>query len=140
MKRTGELKRTTPLPRAATPRQRVRVKARNPERQAKEFQRTYGGVDRVEWFKAQPCLVCSVTPSVNAHVGPKGAKGTGYKADACWTVPLCTAHHDEEHQGQQTFEATHHVDLEHVAQVYDARWQQYCATMDTPKTGDENNG
>jgi hypothetical protein len=31
------------------------------------------------------------------------------------------------HAGQQTFEATHRIDLGHWAQVIDARWDAYCA-------------
>lgn len=55
----------------------------------------YHSKARVAWMQAQPCVVCGVTPSENAHVIGGGA---GRKADATCIIPLCKTHHALQHQ------------------------------------------
>ena len=110
------MKRTTPLPKAS------KRLGRNAQRTRAAFQRAYGGSDRADWMTRQPCIVCGLTPSANAHVRNGGA---GRKADAKWVVPACALHHDEMHRGQRTFEAKYGVDLLHLAEITDARWEVY---------------
>ena len=95
------LRRLTPIRRKARLRvgadsraRRSRIKARNAKRQAKEFQRAYHSKERVEWVKTLPCIICRATPCENAHAKGDGAgrKG-GYK----FIVPMCQAHHAEQH-------------------------------------------
>ena len=111
---------------------------RHPRPEA-ETLRIYGTPERREWVTRQPCAVCGVTPSVNAHAGPKGSKGTGYKAACCWIVPLCQTHHDEydgrsSPSSKKAFEAAYNIDLAHAASLTDARWEQYYAiTHPEPK-------
>lgn len=48
-------------------------------------------------MRGLPCAACLVEGfSVNAHVAPASEKGTGYKADAKWIVPLCDTHEEYE--------------------------------------------
>ena len=62
----------------------------NKEKKAKNFARAYGSEDRVTFVKTLPCCACHVVGySENAHVAPPGEKGTGYKADYRFIVPLC---------------------------------------------------
>ena len=75
------LKRKKALPRRSAPLRKTRpLKRVNKQRKAKNWTRAYHSVERVVWVCAQPCRVCFSTPSINAHVGPKG-KGTSRKAD-----------------------------------------------------------
>ena len=108
------MKRNTPL------------KPRNPKRKAENFERAYGGEARVLWIQAHPCVACGAKPCHNAHT--KGG-GAGRKADARWIVPLCATCHDAYHRiGQRTFEMGMGIDLDHEAQVIDARYEQHLAT------------
>ena len=109
---------------------RVPVKKINASRKAAEFDRAYGGSERAEWVTRQPSVVSGVHPCVNAHVR---TGGVSRKADARWVVPLTPAEHDELHRiGKASFEAAHHIDLDHEAAITDARWEQYVAAH--PKT------
>lgn len=94
---------------------------RNAERQAREFARTYGSTERVEWIKSFGCVICGKKPTENMHV--RGG-GTGRKADACYIVPACRAHHRELHRdGVETFSASYSIDLEMTADQFDAVWR-----------------
>lgn len=116
MKRTP-MTRTTP------------VKRVNKPRKAKNFRRAYGGKDRVEWGKEQPCLICGKTPSENAHVPSRS--GMSRKGDAKHTISLCSWHHTGSnafslHQlGKAKFNAKHGLDVDDEAAVHHARWLQY---------------
>jgi hypothetical protein len=68
-------------------RSRIKRRAR-PEEQT---ERIYGSDDRREWMTRQPCIFCGKRPSVSAHI--RGG-GTGRKADASETAPMCTKCHD----------------------------------------------
>ena len=71
----------------------------NRKRRAREFARSYGSSDRVEFVKALPCSVlgCGIRPSENAHLTNDGL---GRKADADQIFPLCRQHHDEFDKGK----------------------------------------
>ena len=56
------------------------------------------------WIRRRGCVLCGDdTTTEAAHVrfcDPRAAKpltGLGIKPDDCWTVPLCNAHHAEQH-------------------------------------------
>jgi hypothetical protein len=73
------------------------VRKSNPKRKAKEFQRAYGGEERVEWVKTLRCAVwCLIGAcegeTVNAHTENGGMSR---KADAKTIAPLCDKHHRE---------------------------------------------
>jgi hypothetical protein len=118
--RRSPIQRHTPLPRASKP-----MRAR--KRSASEFQRIYGGAERVAWQKAQPCLVigCGRGPCEVVHTT---SGGTGRKADACHTVSLCAAHHRELHAvGVRTFESLHHLSLAACAAECERAWREVAA-------------
>lgn len=56
-----------------------------------------------------PCVKCGSVPSEAAHVRMSSAahgkrSGLGEKPSDCWTVPLCSDHHKEQHRkGELTF-------------------------------------
>lgn len=115
------------------------VRKVNRKRKAKNFERAYGGKDRVEWGKDQPCLICGSLPSENAHVPSRS--GMGRKGDAKYTVPLCTWHHTGSNYSLHTlnkvkFNAKYSIDLDHEAAITDARWEQYQAIHTTPLAGE----
>lgn len=111
------------------------VKKINGKRKAANFQRAYGGGERAEWVKRQPCLICGHTPSENAHVPSRS--GMSRKGDAEHVVPLCTWHHTGSFfaslhaLGKSGFNDEHGIDLDHEAAVTDARWAQYVAAHQT---------
>ena len=106
------------------------MKKTNPKRKAASFDRAYGGAERVEWVKAQPCWICAKTPSENAHCR---TGGTGRKADACYILPLCSFHHSVLHgKGKRSFEECYLIDLDYGAAITDARWEQYSASLQEP--------
>lgn len=112
------LRRRTPL-KARAPMKR---RTGNTARKRAAFERTYGGDARVEWVKARECLVCGASPCENVHVK---SGGKGRKADACWIVALCPAHHHELHQhGANTFEVKYRIDLQVQAMLTDIIWQR----------------
>lgn len=95
----------------------------NPERREERFQQAYGGDERAAWVRRQPCLVCSATPSQNAHTE---AGGMGMKADADTVIPLCHDHHRQLHNiGAETFEDRHGFSLDKAAKETETRWQEY---------------
>ena len=134
--RRSPIQRKSPIRASAAPKAVQAVPARRPRKTPQtaksgagravlkaeaKFARVYGGPDRVSWIQAQPCIVCGKGPCQNAHVGPKGSKGMSYKAGKEWIVPLCCTCHDRSHRA--TLESG--VDLEHWAQVIDARYEAY---------------
>lgn len=125
--RKRPLQAKTPMKRAKTP-----LKPRNPARRAHNHARAYGPEDRIQWVKAQPCLVCGTVPSENAHVR---SGGMGRKADAKHIVPLCHTHHAALHQvGQKSFEATHRLLLDVWAAIVQDRWDRHATTHDAKDT------
>jgi hypothetical protein len=95
---------------------KVRVKPRNPKRKAEQFARNFG--DEAEAVRALPCLcrgrgpfVRCAGPVAAAHVKSRGASGGRFDL-----VPMCKAHHDEQHAvGVETFAASYGLDLRAAA-------------------------
>jgi hypothetical protein len=64
---------------------------------------TFGEPTRVRdkkhlrYVAAQPCLLCSATPSDAHHIGFAQPRALGRKVGDEFTVPLCRAHHRELH-------------------------------------------
>lgn len=54
---------------------------------AAEFARCYGSAKRCAWIRDQPCVRCSSTPCVNAHVR---VDGMGRKGPYQQIVPMCS--------------------------------------------------
>lgn len=102
-----------------------------------ETERKYGTAERREWMTRQPCVICGARPSVSAHLV---TGGTGRKADASKTVPMCTDHHDEYDGrkvagGRKTFLAKYRLTLDELLDLADwieSRWQAYAAASRAP--------
>lgn len=87
-----------------------------------EHYRIYGSPERQAWFRTLGCLICGQSPEI-AHVTNGGM---GRKADARYTVPLCTSHHAEQHQqGVKSFEQAYGVDLKASAEWVESQWRQH---------------
>lgn len=103
---------------------RPTVDKRTETRRAKEWERTYGSVERVEWIAARPCLVpgCKKGPSENAHTV---TGGMSRNANADTIVPLCHPHHKELHRvGRHTFAEKHGTgDLLEAARLVNQAWE-----------------
>jgi hypothetical protein len=61
----------------------------------------------LKFIRSLPCCVCGSRNVEAAHIrmaSPVHGKrdtGIGQKADDRWTLPLCTAHHREQHEGSE---------------------------------------
>lgn len=106
------------------------MKRRRPS--PEETDRKYGSPERREWMARQPCIICGKRPSVSAHIK---TGGIGRKADARFTVPMCSDHHDEYDGrkvagGRATFLAKYSLTMDQMlelAEWVESRWQQYAA-------------
>lgn len=95
------------------------MKPVNPQRRRKRNAIAFGS--KAEWVRSLPCLVCGAVPSDPAHVKSRGAGGT-----AADIVPLCRAHHMEQHAiGVTTFGRRHALDLRAEAEGLEAKWRDY---------------
>lgn len=114
----GSLDRLCPIRRSGKP-----MKKKNAKRRQSEFARTYGGRERVEWIKSQPCAVSGVRGDIeNVHTRGGGA---GRKADAAFVIPLSRELHRQLHRlGKASFEAKWNVDLDAIAARVEADWQR----------------
>ena len=134
------MKPRTPLKRGPAPKRKVRPKASNPARKAREFARAYGSKARVAFVNSLPCLcgadhlnVISVAKlslywrGENAHVPSQS--GAGRKGDYTKIVPLCAWHHrlsaaSLHALGKEGFERAWSVDLDaecaRVQQLFEA--------------------
>lgn len=74
-------------------------------------------------------FLCSVTLSDRptdcdgetqcAHVRRGTDGGIGEKPSDWWTIPLCRAHHNEQHQiGEQAFEKKYGIDMKELAREF----------------------
>lgn len=110
MKRSGPIKRRTPL------------KRRNAKRAKARRARDFG--ELADYVRTLGCLVCNARPVDPAHVRSRGAGGhawidaphVGYLGPLAPRVgnlvPLCRTHHREQHDhGIRTFEERHGLDL-----------------------------
>ncbi len=102
---------------------RPTVDKRTETRRAKEWERAYGSVERVEWIAARPCLVCKKVPSENAHAV---TGGMSRKANADTVLNLCRNHHRELHRtGRRKFETKYQTgDLLEAARLLNQKWQE----------------
>ena len=125
------MKRSKPLRRGGYIKRRVRVKARNPERAAKNFVRCYESQERVEFVKSLPCAACGVYGfSVNAHL--LGNAGMSRKGNADEIGPLCDSHYPDRHRDRLLL-GCHQLYDEHQEQ-FRQRFPQFNAlqvAMDT---------
>jgi hypothetical protein len=96
-----------------------RVNPINRKRRAERHEAAYGDDSRIQWMHTFGCCVCGGRPIEIAHVKSRGAGGT---ADD--TVPMCTHHHTEQHDGIQTFQARHAIDLTAKAAHYARLWHE----------------
>lgn len=93
-------------------RRRTRIRPVNTARRKVRYEAAFG--PHAEWVRRLPCCVPTCRqgpPSDPAHVRSRAAGGT-------WRdlVPMCRAHHDEQHRtGIETFQARHGVDLRALA-------------------------
>jgi hypothetical protein len=99
---------------------RTPMKKTNRKRRVSEFARCYHSQGRVEWVKAQPCVVSGYTPCDNAHIEGDGA---GRKAAFDKIVPLARKHHRELHKGRAAFEKKYDVDLDALAALTELAWR-----------------
>lgn len=70
-------------------------------------------------------FVCAVSPTYGHECGGKTEAahcrtgtdgGTGMKPSDCYTLPLCTNHHAEQHRiGEKSFEAKYKIDMKAIA-------------------------
>lgn len=64
--------------------------------------------------RRHPCLVpeCSERPIQSAHVRTGTDGALSIKPSSFWCVPLCAAHHQQQHNlGERSFEERHGIDL-----------------------------
>jgi hypothetical protein len=115
VKRTPLVRKTT-LARGKGLRRVGRLRPHNRKRREKAFARNFG--DEAEAVRTLPCLCRGRGPFVRrfgpvtaAHVKSRGASGGRFDL-----VPLCQAHHDEQHAvGVETFAASYGLDLRAAA-------------------------
>ena len=121
MKRRKPLQRRTGLTSRKKLNRDKAVKRKNARRSAKEFRRAYGSQERARAVQAMSCVVCGALPSQNAH-----ARGRGAGGGAEDIVPLCMAHHREQHDvGIATFEERYSIDLQKEARRTNAWWEEH---------------
>lgn len=126
----GWLRRFTPLRRGRWKREkperleetvaRVPFKRKNTREDA--WRRAFGSPHRVLWVKSLPCLVpgCDERNIDNAHVKSIASGGT-YRT----IIPLCHAHHMEQHNaGIITFAERYGLNLARAATYTDAAYRR----------------
>lgn len=126
--------RPVPKPAPREPSPPKPIKARNPDRLAKRYDRDFGekaawirtlcccvtGRRTGEWMKDQRGEMVKVVV-VAAHVKSRGAHG-----DRRYLVPLAHHLHERQHglnMSWPKFEATYRIDRFALAAAYEARWQ-----------------
>ena len=86
--------------------------------------RCFESVARIEWVRAQPCVVpaCVRTPTENVHIQQRADRRL---ADSTFIVPMCAAHRQLLVAGLGTdkFEAIYDLDLALEAVDLEARWR-----------------
>jgi hypothetical protein len=113
---------------------------REVEREARE--RVFGA--KATWIRTLPCVIGmdrrDGTTTV-AHPCPywteaAHATSRGSGGDSTHLIPLCTAHHHEQHtRGVETFAAKYGLELEKLAAKYESDWQLWQSTNN--KEGDK---
>ncbi|TAD89901.1 MAG: DUF968 domain-containing protein [Alphaproteobacteria bacterium] len=88
----------------------------------------------LRWIRTQPCVACQVAqpperlrplnqgrPRDACHVRTAANGGVAMKPSDEWTVPMCPAHHREQHEGTESFQTTYGLDLAALAKSHAAR-------------------
>jgi hypothetical protein len=122
-----KLKTAAPKPRrkpAGAPRGMKRSRLRPKKRSPEEYARIYGSRARVEWVKAQPCVVCGNLPSENAHTVNGGLSRKG---DYQTIIPLCRFDHRLSHgvNGGWSWLGLTPEQLKTLAEETERRWQYH---------------
>jgi hypothetical protein len=126
----GSLMKKSPLKRSGPLRRKKEVKGVNRKRAKKRLEAAFGS--KADFIRRQWCVVELHGTSPErfcpdqwpmqfeaAHVKSRGAGGTSKHL-----IPLCTAHHHEQHAvGIQTFAAKYGLDLEALAAEYELRFR-----------------
>lgn len=109
------MKRSTPLRRTGRLKRKAPLRAENAERKRRLRAEQFG--TRADAVRLLPCVICGASPCDPAHVKSRGAGGT--RRDL---VPLCRAHHDEQHRtGILSFQRKYAIDLAVQAMAIAAR-------------------
>lgn len=131
MRRSSPIRRKVPLsPRSSRPTSR---KKRTAAEQRAEDERKYGSEERIAWLKSLPCIACRVVGF--SEVAHTRTGGTGRKADARFTVPLCGprmqdgffvagCHRKQHDVGRSEFERDYDLLLDEEAEKTEAAWQR----------------
>ena len=98
------------------------LKRVNARRKRERFERAYGSVARVLWYRSCACVVPGCPGrSEYAHVRSRGAGGTADDG-----VPACNAHHRLLHRlGVRLFNAMFGIDLADLAAQHALRWRAF---------------
>lgn len=103
-------------------------KERDRVRKAREFDRKYGGLERVFYVStALKCVVPDCDEDGDCDNAHTATGGTGRKADYDTVVPMCWCHHAEHHRGAVTFAERYGLDLDDAARLTETSWQLYGA-------------
>lgn len=103
--RRKELRSKKRMKRGKGPQTRTPMKKRNAARKKKAYARDFG--DKAAYVRSLPCVICHEPGPSDPHHHPTRAAG-GTSKDL---VPLCFAHHREVHEGFESFEARHGIDM-----------------------------
>jgi hypothetical protein len=89
-----------------------------------EWARIYGSRERVEWVKAQPCVVDGYGPSENAHTENEGMSRKGHYTTI---IPLCGSCHRLTHgvNGSWSWLGLTAEDRKRLAAETEAKWKLY---------------
>jgi hypothetical protein len=76
----------------------------------------------LKWIRGHQCAVCGEFPSgypiEAAHVRTGTDGGMGVKPSDCWTLPLCSHHHRDQHLiGEAEFESIFKIDMKSIARA-----------------------
>lgn len=106
---------------------------RTDEQRDAEWERAFGGEERVEWMHWQRSIFSGQVPCVSAHIH---GGGVARRADSCWTVPTTWAEHQDMHdEGQESYAARHGLtldDLDVLAARTETRWQHHLRSTARP--------
>lgn len=83
------------------------------------------------WLRLRPCAIegCAGHGKIEAaHVDYAGDKGTGTKVADRHAIPLCSAHHRDQHRiGWPAFEGLYRINALSMAAAYWAAWPSRAA-------------
>lgn len=84
----------------------------------------------LKWLRNQPCAVGGTCAgSIQAcHVRRGTDGGMGLKPSDRFSLPMCAAHHGEQHMaGERTFEDRHGIDMKATAEAFYDEWKRKAA-------------